>query len=936
MREQGIDIRGKIIPDGTLHRAHVEGDKGHADSAWYLLHADEHPNGTFGCWKRYGRNKFTWSDKRATEEWTPEQRRDWQEKIERQRLEREQADQERHTIAAARAEAIWNESEPADDTHPYLKRKGCKAHGIRVGKWGIVSPQTGEITVVSKLALLVPIRDTRKKIWSLQAIFPSANNALHRDKDYLKDGAKFGFFFTIGQPVDNAVLVCEGYATGASLHEATGHAVVVAFDTSNLEEAASTVRQRFPHFRIVLCADNDQWTTTPIENPGVHYARAAAAVMGGMVAIPNFDHSVYGDSKPTDFNDLVKLEGLEAVKRIIDAALAAEPDEGPPPAEAIAGDPAPSSPAKSAPLEGEVMPRDESREPPPEDDDEDGQRFDASLRDNPFFEVLGFDHGRYYFFHKVKRQIMEYSRGEFGESTFVELADPAVFWQQHFKQGAKKGSFNKMSATNFLMRAAEDKGIYDPDRVRGRGAWFDRDRIVFHHGNYLTVDGKEQAIGEFNTQFVYEMQRELQRPAATALSDEDGDTLLDLAGSFRWTKPASAALLCGWIMLAPICGALRWRPHIWLSGGAGSGKSTLLNEFVHPLLNGCDLFAQGNTTEAGLRQKLGTDALPVLFEESEQNEDKDRMRIQHVLSLIRQSSTESHARVYKGTMGGHSMEFLIRSMFCLASIQVGIKHQADVERVTVLSLRPKKDLGGNGMDDWAVLQNRLHEIIGRDPEIGGRLIRRSMSMVRTIRENINIFSVEAGKIFGSAREGDQYGTLLAGNWSLFHSDVATPGDARSLITSYTWEEHRDTAETDESEQALAALMGARLRAPKGLEFSVYEIAAATAGHPAEGTHIDKADAEPLLKRYGMLVKDNFLLLSNSSQELRSIMAHTNFAADWRGVLLRLPGADRNENRVAKFQGVSSKCIRIPLEPLLRKSEEAVQQSWLQAESPVER
>jgi putative DNA primase/helicase len=935
MREQGIDIRGNIIPDGALHRAHVEGDKSRTETAWYILHADEHPNGTFGCWKRYGRNKFSWSDKSVTEEWTPEQRRQWQEKIERQRLEREQAEAERHDRAAERAQAIWDASEPADDNHPYLRRKGCKAHGIRVGRWDICNSQTGEITTVSKLALLIPIRDTRKKIWSLQAIFPSTNNVLHRDKDYLKDGAKLGFFYAFGQPINDTILVCEGYATGASLHEATGHAVVVAFDSSNLEATASALRQRFPAFRIVLCADNDQWTTAPIANPGVHFAEAAATVMGGLVAIPNFDNSVYGDSKPTDFNDLAKLEGLQAVKVTIEAALAPKIDEELPPWEGplVEAGPAPT------PIEGEVMPKEggSNQAPPPDDDDDDEEkRIDLSLRNNPFFEVLGFEHGRYFFFHKIKRQIMEYSRGEFGESTFVELADPAIFWQQHFKHGAKKGSFNKMAATNFLMRAAEDKGIYDPDRIRGRGAWFDRERIVFHHGNYLTVDGVEREIGSFDTHYVYEMQRQLPAPAENALSDEDGDTLLELAASFRWTKPASAALLCGWIMLAPVCGALRWRPHIWLSGGAGSGKSTLLNEFVHPLLNGCDLFAQGNTTEAGLRQKLRTDALPILFEESESNEEKDRMRIQHVLSLIRQSSTESHARVYKGTMAGQSMEFLIRSMFCLASIQVGIKHQADVERVTILALRPKKEANRDGMKEWAVLENRLHEIITRDPDIGARLVRRSMNMVRMIRENINVFSIEAGKIFGSAREGDQYGTLLAGNWSLFNSVVATPYEAKTMINSYSWEEHRDTAETDESEQALAALMGARIRAPKGLEFSVFEIAAAATGRPTEGAQLDKMDAEPLLKRYGMLVKDNYLLLSNSSQELRNMMANTNFAADWRGVLLRIPGADRNDNRVAKFHGVSSKCIRIPLEPLLRQTDEAVQQSWLQAESPVEK
>ena len=928
MREQGIDITGDIIADGKLHRAHVNGDKSGTENAWYVLHIDEHPNGSFGCWKRHGGLKLSWSDKEAKPNWTPEQKRQWSEKLDRQRAERETADQERHAAAAARAVEIWESLEPADENHPYCKRKGVGAYGLRAGKWEITNPETGEITVVSRLALVVPIRDTKKNIWSLQAIFPTSKNCLHRDKDYLKDGAKHGYFFTIGQPVDEIILVCEGYATGASLHESTGHAVVIAFDTSNIEAVSSTLRGRFPKYKIVICADNDRWTVKPVENPGVYHAKSAATVMNGLVAIPEFSNL---DSKPTDFNDLAQLEGKDAVKSIIDTTLAKVAEDEVPPWED-------APPPQAVPVEGELLPKEEApaethEESQSEDDDDDAPApIDPNLRNNPFFDVLGYDHDSYFFFLRNKRQVMEYTRGEFGESTFIELADPALFWQQHFKQGAKKGSFNKMAATNFLMRAAEAKGIYDPDRIRGRGAWFDRDSIVFHHGDYLTVDGKRKEVGNFGAHYVYEMQRQLPPPSEKPLSNENGEALLELASKFRWTKPASAALLCGWIMLAPICGALKWRPHIWLSGGAGSGKSTILNGFVHPLLNGWDLFAQGNTTEAGLRQKLRTDALPVLFEESEQNEDKDRMRIQHVLSLIRQASTESHARVYKGTMGGQSMEFLIRSMFCLASIQVGIKHQADIERLTVLALRPSKEANGHGITEWATLQNNLNEVIGQDAGIGGRLVSRSMSMVREIRKNVDVFVVEASKIFGSAREGDQYGTLLAGNWSIFSSHIATPDDARGMINSYTWDEHRDTAQTDESEQALAALMGNRLKAPRGMEYTVYELAAAACGRAAAGAEIDKMDAATLLKRYGMIVKDDKLLLSNSSQELRDSMAHTNFAADWRGVLLRLPYADRNDNKVAKFNGVSSKCIRIDLDPILKQTDEHIQQSWINSDT----
>jgi len=926
MRAQDIDVRESLIADGAFHRVHIEGDRAQSKNGWYILHVDDHPAGAFGCWKRHGKLKFSWTAKETTQ-WSTEQKREFRERMERERQEKLRAQQARHAAAAQQAQALWDASEPADDDHPYLQRKACKPHGIRVGRWEVKSP-AGDITLVSKLALLIPLRDTKKQIWSLQAIFPHDRNPLRRDKDYLKNGAKEGFFFTIGQPQDRVILVCEGYATGASLHESTGHAVVIAFDTSNLLPVARTLRERFSDYRIVFCADNDQWTDKPIPNPGVHWATEAAQAIGGMVAIPIFKDV---RKKPTDFNDLFCQEGAETVKAFIDACLTGSRPPITPPWE---DDPGQSSLPTST--EGHPVGYINGHDPYESADDDSG--IPSDLINNPFFEILGYDHDQYFIFHKQKRQLMQYGRTDFSESAFIELADPGLFWEAHFK--CKNSGFDKKAGVNFIMRRATECGIYDPDRIRGRGAWFDEGRIVYHHGNHLTVDGSPTEIGDFQTRFIYELQRSLPEPDPQPLSDEDGDRISEVANAFRWTRQASGALLCGWIMLAPICGALRWRPHIWLTGGAGTGKSSLLNMFVHPLLNGADLFVQGNTTEAGLRQKLRSDALPVLFEESEQNEDRDRTRIQHVLSLMRQASTESNARTYKGTVAGHSMEFLIRSMFCLASIQVGIKHQADVERVTVLSLRPKKEKERNAISEWDSLKKRLYEVVERDPTMGARLVRRAINNLPMIQQNIEVFAKAAGKIFGSAREGDQYGTLLAGTWSLFSSAPADEEQARIMIQSYNWDEHRDVSDTDESEQALASLMSAHVRAPKGLEYTVYELVAAASEVLIAGVDIPRLDAVTILNRYGMKVKDGYLLLSNASHELRTLMEKSNFAADWRGVLLRIPDADRNSNQSLKFNGVPSKCIRIPLDPVLRTAEpmtqESFQRSWIEEKDPIER
>lgn len=814
-----------------------------------------------------------------------EQRRAASAERARQAAEQEAA---QHAEVAERARTIWEAAKPADD-HPYLARKGVAAHGLRIGRWEIVRRDTGEVVVVSDNALLVPIRDRQRNIWSLQAIFPSDRNTLRRDKDYLSGGAKAGHFFPVGgKPLQRdgrpVFVLGEGYATCASVHACTGHLVLVCFDTSNLARVAKTLREAQPDAVILFAADNDTQTEG---NPGVTIARKAAKEVGGLVAIPD----------PGDFNDMHLAAGADAVRAAIEAAAAPVDPAPPPPPE----DPAPWDDAPEDLPVGLAAPL-----PAPVDDED-----DARPENNKHFAVLGYNRDTYYFFSFSKSQILEYTSSQMGESGLIHLAELS-WWEMNFP--GERTKVDTKAASNFLVRTAEKRGIYDPTNRRGRGAWVDDGRMIYHHGGYLSVDGEPVDVTKIRSRYVYELDRSLASPSDTPLSGDEGELILDLASEFRWSKPGSAALLAGWVALAPMCGALRWRPHIWLTGGAGCGKSTVLNRYVHFLLGGLDLYAQGNSTEAGIRQTLNADARPVLFDESESNEESDAKRMQNVLSLIRQSSTESEAQTLKGTAGGSAMSFHIRSMFCLASIQVALKQQADIERLSVLTLRPKRE-DKDAEGTWKRISDGLYQI-ERDEALPSRLFRRSMDLLPITLKNIIVFSNAAARRFGSQREGDQYGTLLAGAWSLISDRLATVDEALELIDRYDWSEHRDNADSDEGQRALSSLMEAHVRVKSGIEVTVYELVCAAFGSPTEMTDLTQATADAILQRHGMKVRGDRLLLSNNSNELRRLMAGTTFEADYRGVLLRVAGADRNENKPVKFSGVQNKCISIPLGPIV--------------------
>jgi putative DNA primase/helicase len=333
MKDAGIDYRGPIVADGKLHRVDLEGDRCGSKNGWYVYHGDDRPAGKFGSWKSGLSARWTMTGHRPL---TPDERDKLRADMAAKAAANAKAEAERHARACARAAAIWNGARDAPADHPYLLKKGVAPYGIRVGTWVRElrpGPDGAPREQRTPNAIIVPIRDAAKKLVSLQAIFasPIQVGESTRSKDFLYGGQKRGCWHSIGKAHvlpdgRKLVLIVEGYATGATIHAATGYGVIVAFDAKNLRPVAEAVRGLMPTARIVICADNDQWKHTPVANPGVTYGREAAEAVGGEVVSPRFRAAV---GKPTDFNDLALIDGAEAVKRQIAAVICLEPDEQP-------------------------------------------------------------------------------------------------------------------------------------------------------------------------------------------------------------------------------------------------------------------------------------------------------------------------------------------------------------------------------------------------------------------------------------------------------------------------------------------------------------------------------------------------------------------------------------------------------------------------------
>jgi len=226
-------------------------------------------------------------------------------KADKQRAEADAA--RKAADCAKRADHAWRAhcKEGSRDQSEYLKRKQIDSHGGRFLPGG---------------KFCIPLQDTERRTYGLQVIYDDKKGG--RDKSFWPAGlAKKGHFFLIGGLPDRLLLVAEGFATAASIHQATKLPVAVAFDAGNLLPVVTALSKKYKRAKILICADDDYRTDG---NPGLSHAQTAALAVEGGVAIPIFADERPTDHKgPTDFNDLHLLEGLPTVAKQIEATLTA-------------------------------------------------------------------------------------------------------------------------------------------------------------------------------------------------------------------------------------------------------------------------------------------------------------------------------------------------------------------------------------------------------------------------------------------------------------------------------------------------------------------------------------------------------------------------------------------------------------------------------------
>lgn len=527
----------------------------------------------------------------------------------------------------------------------------------------------------------------------------------------------------------------------------------------------------------------------------------------------------------------------------------------------------------------------------------------------PPYRCLGYIGGVYYYYSRGEQAVVALNASAHGKKNFYRLA-PHLFWVANYQ--SKENDFDENKAASSVMSACQAAGIFNVNRIRGRGVWHDGKDMVIHYGDKVTIKNTDYKPFLTPGKYVYELGEALGFAACTPLSDADSEKFPDLIKRLRWESEDQALWLCGWIVCALIGGALPWRPHIWLTGGAQSGKTTLSGVIKAILRNNC-LYIKSVSTEAGIRQTLKADCLSVVMDEAEREDASSHSRIQSVLTLARQASSDDDSKIVKGTPTGNALNYQIRSPFCLSSINSALIQTADKTRFTNIELSSNK-LSGEVYRSWKEDRNSL-----LSEEYVQRFYQRIFCNVETIVHNAKMLADAIEAKTGDRRLGDQYGALLAGARILYGTTKFTAEDAKWNIETIEFNSEKENASgINDQHSLLNKIMQHVMRVPKDKGYEDLSIAEMCQRIIDGRDYTD--DCKLILGSTGIRVVKDTIAIANDNDKLADILSGSRWPANWHQTLKRLTFATSSAKPIYFSPGCKPRAVILPVENVLFKDD----------------
>lgn len=482
---------------------------------------------------------------------------------------------------------------------------------------------------------------------------------------------------------------------------------------------------------------------------------------------------------------------------------------------------------------------------------------------------LGYHQQEFIFRHQSTRQIARLSAMQLVQRANLFGLAPKWFWEAKFGITMDNGKvrIDVETTADALIQACRAKGAISGSNFRGMGLWREGERLVPNFTDALIE----------SSEYLYVPPRQKVDLRREAFEIERIREFLQRAS---WAVANAGDLVLGWCMIAPLAGALEWRPHMAITGAAQSGKSTIIKG-VSNLLRPLALTIEGNSTEAGVRQSIGSDARPVIIDEFETESSQDAARVGRIVRLMRSTSSAT-GETARGTPEGKPLQFNLRAIFIVGAINLYRVSAADTSRIIRLELKAHTS-DQNSRRRIIELQENLAQVAPAFCQFAIDQAENTLVSIGVLHRHMHAIQ---------ARQADNMAAVLAGLWVALHERAITSDEAPEFLATYDAliREHGEATSANDAYECLEALLTHSVSIGQGsLQTlgSVLAEALVDVAKPGRNRHIHY----DLLAVNGIKLEDGGFVVANSHAGVTKIFQASRWAGgQWAQALARLPGA----------------------------------------------
>jgi len=850
-----------IIPDGEDHYPNIVGEKHKGKGGYKLtIASDGFAFGNYCNFKTEAHGK--WHTDKNVKGLSAEKRAENEARIKKIQKEQKAKEEAGYKRAAKEVVDEMKAFAPADPEHEYLINKGVQPFNAK---------QDGA-------NLIIPMYNSGKLV-SYQRIFPNG------EKRHRKNGRKKGSYLPLIKKDDDFsfIFIAEGFSTGATIREAMDMPVYIAFDAGNTKDVALFLKNKYKNSKIVICADNDQDTLINGKkyNTGLIKANQAAVKVGGCkVIFPEFKIG----SGYSDFNDLYLTDSLEAVKDRISLAIV---DRG------VEENPS-------------VVPNDDESSSPTNLLDKMDYNQYAEFPNMPFKYLGRSKENDYYYYSFMINDILKLPPAGHTNFNLMQLATIEE-WESSY-QNIPLSKIPPLLFDKIVKRTIGKKLFNPDDRARGTGVWREKGDIIVNCGDKIYKNNELTEFYKVNGKYVY-ISGESLPPIKQEYDTEEFLHFRNLLAMPTWDMPSSGMLLAGWIAIAPLCSSLNYRPHVFITGESNSGKSIIV-DIVRMALKDLSFNVDGDSTEASIRQTMGRNAQPVIFDEAEGGTGSQETSIDKVLTLMRAASTGGSVKKY-----GQD-KFVSQSPFCLSAVNAPMKKATDESRISTLKLNRNRrpDAEEHFKNLMIYKEEHLNEFFSV------KLFSYIIEHETTITANMETLRVILRERLKDPRAAQLISIMLSGWHILGSTELLTPEAAKKIVDMNQWGEHTTAFEDSDSLRLINYLNLSLVKVNCGITQGMRDATISEIIYSclhADGI-IDDKYADSLLKNYSIRVEKDFVYIGHKNPSLSKILRNTIWGGNkWKANLLRIEDATEQKRKYLS-RGDIQNCAKIPIKYFIKE------------------